>query len=872
MSGSVISDADLRTYVSTLEQTVIQLNDRLLALEAALSNEVSSLSTKQEALQTQVGTQGNLITLETTNRANTVQHVDDRVSSLEVTHSKDHAYIVGLIEDHHGEQLGESASIRASLSEERSERVIGDEAVLAKLTEHEEQAEWYYDETKAHLTKHDQALDDRTWDQDTWSLDDDNYTFGWSILASAQEWELYVSEHVNQLQLMVSEQLRKIEATVVQARQEANQALKNTDIERLVDSLQGQIGIESLDAVLWGKVEEMEDAIAKEQAQRITQITEEAKLNAARLAEEASKLADQLSQESTERIDAIAAEAVRRAELLEIEAQERIAAIRQTNTDLLTAQTALTNADTALGNRIDSLTTTVTNNNTTVTGSIQDVADSVTTLEGNTNTRFTNLQSSLDNLSTTVGTKADATALSATNTKVAEIDGKVTSQATQITNLSSSLASVSDSVASYNQAIETLTDHDTTQATLIEKMTAELIPHMAGNQDLPAGALDVYVGYEGTITALADANAATQWAVDKFTTEFQDDFVDTQSQIEDLTYLIADTEQAVANRITTLESSFESVVNDTLTPAVNSLTARIEQDFITKTDANAAIAAATTTLKSQVTQEYSTALTTAIDGVKLDAVEIPDTRNDNQPPSWYWSNYPRSRVTEFKFATVVGLTNAQVGNTYGTLTTVVPWTDSSGGPIRQIMEGASEDKVYLRYSTSGTTWSAWIQQGNSLQVSISEQSQAIDGIKGVKTVTIDNNGVLSGYGLVSELVNGQVTSAFGVNADEFYVGSPTTGKKVFAVVNGTTVINDLIIGNLSASKITTGEFHGDRITAGTIKVNRLDTTELNTQGLSALSAKLGTMVTSNTKGTMTISGTSISVKDTNGVERIFIGL
>lgn len=260
----------------------------------------------------------------------------------------------------------------------------------------------------------------------------------------------------------------------------------------------------------------------------------------------------------------------------------------------------------------------------------QQTANTAVTASEANSSALSNLSSHMRTAEGNINKKADASALTATDTKVAEIDGKVTSQATRITDLSSSLDSVSDSVASYNQAIQTLTDHDTTQATLIEKMTAELIPHMAGNQDLPAGAMDVKVGYEGTITALADENAATQWAVDKFTTQFLDQYASTQSQIEDLNYLIADTEQAIANRITTLESSFESVVNDTLTPAVNDLTARIEQDFITKTDANAAIAAATTTLKSQVTQEY----TAVIDALQLDAVEIPDTRNDNQPPSW----------------------------------------------------------------------------------------------------------------------------------------------------------------------------------------------------------------------------------------------
>ncbi|MDH7522646.1 TipJ family phage tail tip protein [Acinetobacter baumannii] len=72
---------------------------------------------------------------------------------------------------------------------------------------------------------------------------------------------------------------------------------------------------------------------------------------------------------------------------------------------------------------------------------------------------------------------------------------------------------------------------------------------------------------------------------------------------------------------------------------------------------------------------------------------------------------------------------------------------------------------------------------------ISEQSKSIDGIRNIKTITIDNNGVMSGYGLISDLVNGKVTSTFGVNADNFYIGPPSGGKKPFLVTTTNTTVN-----------------------------------------------------------------------------------
>ena len=53
------------------------------------------------------------------------------------------------------------------------------------------------------------------------------------------------------------------------------------------------------------------------------------------------------------------------------------------------------------------------------------------------------------------------------------------------------------------------------------------------------------------------------------------------------------------------------------------------------------------------------------------AVGVKDTRNDNQNPQWYFTNYPKRTVQEFKFATVVGIPGAASG-VYGILETKVP--------------------------------------------------------------------------------------------------------------------------------------------------------------------------------------------------------
>lgn len=98
----------------------------------------------------------------------------------------------------------------------------------------------------------------------------------------------------------------------------------------------------------------------------------------------------------------------------------------------------------------------------------------------------------------------------------------------------------------------------------------------------------------------------------------------------------------------------------------------------------------------------------AADKVEIDgtavfkaANAIPDTRSNNQPPSWYFTNYPRQSVTEFKTSSVMGLT----GETYCYVTTVTGWNDKSGGYPKQTAQIAG--KTYWRVGVSDSAWGTW---------------------------------------------------------------------------------------------------------------------------------------------------------------------
>ena len=82
--------------------------------------------------------------------------------------------------------------------------------------------------------------------------------------------------------------------------------------------------------------------------------------------------------------------------------------------------------------------------------------------------------------------------------------------------------------------------------------------------------------------------------------------------------------------------------------------------------------------------------------------EIKDTRNDNQPPSWYMANHPNETVVEFKTAKVIGLSGSE---TYAVLVTLTPWQDASGGYPKQVC--VHGDTMWWRFGTSDASWGGW---------------------------------------------------------------------------------------------------------------------------------------------------------------------
>lgn len=111
--------------------------------------------------------------------------------------------------------------------------------------------------------------------------------------------------------------------------------------------------------------------------------------------------------------------------------------------------------------------------------------------------------------------------------------------------------------------------------------------------------------------------------------------------------------------------------------------------------------------------------------------------------------------------------------------------------------------------------------------SIQTAQQSIDGVQAKYSVKIDNNGHVSGFGLISTNNNGSPTSAFIIRADKFAVvdpastannltNTPSADAVPFFIEGGVTYIKNAMIKDASITDAKIGSLAAKKITAGYI--------------------------------------------------------
>lgn len=206
-------------------------------------------------------------------------------------------------------------------------------------------------------------------------------------------------------------------------------------------------------------------------------------------------------------------------------------------------------------------------------------------------------------------------------------------------------------------------------------------------------------------------------------------------------------------------STSASTASSKATAAANSASTASTKASEASTSASTASSKATAAANSATAAENAK-------NVALDTVTVKDTRNDNRPPSWYISNYPKKRVQEFKSTSKIGLS----GDTYCWLQTDVPWADSSGGYPKQMVE--LNGKQYWRQGTSTSAWSAWVDAYGTA-------------VESAKTATTYITDIDSKNGITIKAVNGKTDGSddtkknyIKLNADglDIYKGGASVAK------------------------------------------------------------------------------------------------
>ncbi|MEF3812679.1 phage tail protein [Acinetobacter baumannii] len=427
------------------------------------------------------------------------------------------------------------------------------------------------------------------------------------------------------------------------------------------------------------------------------------------------------------------------------------------------------------------------------------------------------------------------------------------------------------------------------------------LPIFVGRKDLDAG---------NGILGMFDSTVPNQWI--EYPLSFVNGVPVGLGDSRTLTTQLDANASAISSLSNTVTQQGKDIAShsSSITSLNNSIT-NINGTLATKADSSALtnLANRVTTTEGAITSQGSsiTSLNASVNGLLKD-VAVSDTRSTNQPPSWYWSNYPLRIVREFKQASVLGLTGM---GTYVSLETYVYWTDASGGPIIQIARGTDSKLTAERRSTSTSTWGSWTQDIKTLTdglankaeasalssldakvstidgkvstqatsitnlqttvgghtASIQSQQQSIDGLKSRATLKLQSGNLIGGVGIE----NDSKTVDFIIQANKFAIAPPSDAAA------GSVAPKYAFVYQPTATTLPNGTVVPAGLYLDNASIGYINAEKINASSLSALSANLGTLTTLKdpTKpngARMVMTGSLTTVYDDNNVARIRLGI
>lgn len=383
------------------------------------------------------------------------------------------------------------------------------------------------------------------------------------------------------------------------------------------------------------------------------------------------------------------------------------------------------------------------------------------------------------------------------NNKISTVDTKVETATKKVAEIVTTLDSITQRVSSTESSITTVTSTANTA-----KSTAD---SAAANASTAVSTANTAKNTASTASTNASAAVSTANTA-KTTADSASSVASTAKTTADTAKSTADTAKTTAATASTNAANAVSTANGALTNAkkytddqvivVNQTITNKVAEIKTTTDSiTQRVSSSESNISTHTTQlgTVDSRINTAKNGAIVGARSIPDTRSTNQNPQWYFTNYPKQTITEFKYANIVGIGSASI---YGTLETKVPWGDSNGGYPVQIFRSNST-ATYERKGTSTTAWGAWLQiedTASSQSKANAAKSSAISTASAdatTKANTAQTNAINSAKGYT----DGQVTVVNKTITDKVAEIKTTTdsiSQKVSSTESNVTAINNNI--------------------------------------------------------------------------------
>jgi hypothetical protein len=280
-------------------------------------------------------------------------------------------------------------------------------------------------------------------------------------------------------------------------------------------------------------------------------------------------------------------------------------------------------------------------------------------------------------------------------------------------------------------------------------------------------------------------------------------------------------ESAQSDAITT---AYRTYADGKMDAALTAASADVRTYAYSKSASDGALASLATTLRAEMATSSSGTITAAyVQQYTYSKTEFDNAQaGQSSTLTTSYQQYANDRKTEAISASAADVRNYSYSRSdvdggfatqFNTLT--ANYQNYSNAARDAAIQAASADVRNYAYSKAGTD-GAIASATTTLQSTVGDhtttiqtQQQSINGLKGQAVLVIDNNGYIVGWGLASEIINGQPTSRFIVNAANFAFVTPGAAPQVMfsgGQINGQTVIG------------FTGTLMGPSGTLGTLKL------------------------------------------------------